>query len=242
MMRYAFSGAWRSFTTAGGGPAGGHARPRAPPPQAASAMTMPLRATTRVGAAACIGLPPIGKRVVRRRAALEPLAERGGVLGQTPLLEDRQRHRPHAAVARAGGQALLVQPLLEAGRIGVGGDGPLEQLPLDRQADRVRRRVAFAAPPPPFRRVERGEELGAHDRRARVHASPWRRDLHQPPLTSTNLHQARRSVIPHSNRYPRPSGRRYPRSSAAMSSGTVVRSSIRIAQGASGRTVVTPFR
>src|SRR5439155_27364450 len=121
------------------------------------------------------------------------------------LLEDRQRHGSHSPFAPTGGQALLVQPRLEFVGLGVGGDGSFEQVSLDRQADRVRGRVALAPPPPPLRGVERGEELTADLARARGHASPlrrsvedgggaggwWRRDrsnLHQPPPTSTNLH------------------------------------------------------
>src|SRR5690242_14328971 len=199
MMRYGFSGTCSSFTTAGGGPAGGHAWRRAPPLQAPSAMTMLPKTTIRVVRATCMGLPSlsagvgpvIGQRVVRGRAAREPVAERGRVLGQAPLFEDRQRHRAHAAVTRAGGQALLVQPLLEPVGVGVGSDGPLEQLALDRQADGVRRRVASAAPALPLRRLERGEQLAADFAGARAHAAPpgggrwtsWS-SLHHPPPTS----------------------------------------------------------
>ncbi len=45
-----------------------------------------------------------------------------------------------------------------------------------------------------------------------------------------------------SSAYPGRGGLWYPRSSAATSSGTVVKSSSRIAHGASGRTVVNPFK
>src|SRR5207248_48223 len=61
MMRYGLSGTWRSFTTAGGGPAAGHACERAPPPQPPSAMTMPLSTTTLVGAATCMGYLPLSE-------------------------------------------------------------------------------------------------------------------------------------------------------------------------------------
>src|SRR5438874_13827590 len=61
MMRYGLSGTWRSFTTAGGGPAAGHAWERAPPPQPPSAMTMPLSTTTLVGAATCMGYLPLSE-------------------------------------------------------------------------------------------------------------------------------------------------------------------------------------
>src|SRR2546426_5036720 len=219
---------------------------------------MPLRNATRIRRATCIVSPSLSKGVVRRCAAGEPVPKRVRVVRQTPLLEDRQRHGPHPALAAAGGQALLVQPCLEFVGFGVGGDGSLEQVPLDRQADRVGGRVALAAAPSALRCTEGGEELTADLARARVHAPItgggwWRfgrvvevgggcfvtastilHNLHHPPR--------RRSVIRHSNGYPGRSGRRYPRSSAATSNGTVVRSSSRIAHGASARTVVTPFR
>src|SRR5436190_3138174 len=208
MMRYGFSGTWRSFTTAGGGPAGGHARPRVPPPHPTAVRTVPLRITTRMRRATCIVSPSLRKCVVRRCPTRQPLPERVRVVGQAPLLEDRQGHGPHAAFASTGVQALLVQPRLEFVGLGVGGDGSLEQVPLDRQADRVGCRVAPTAAPAPLRRVEGGEELAADLARARVHASPWRRsvedgggaggwwrprrsNLHQPPPTSSNLLQPR---------------------------------------------------
>src|SRR5947207_4728295 len=208
MMRKGFSGTWRSFTTAGGGPAAGHARPRVPPPHPTAVRTVPLRITTRMRRATCIVSPSLRKCVVRRCPTRQPLPERVRVVGQAPLLEDRQGHGPHAAFASTGVQALLVQPRLEFVGLGVGGDGSLEQVPLDRQADRVGCRVAPTAAPAPLRRVEGGEELAADLARARVHASPWRTsvedgggaggwwrprrsNLHQPPPTSTNLLQPR---------------------------------------------------
>src|SRR6266702_488702 len=217
MMRYGFSGTWRSFTTAGGGPPGGHARPRAPPPHPTAVRTSPLRNVTRIRRATCILFSPsLSKGVVRRCAAGEPVPKGVRVVRQAPLLEDRQRHGPHPALAAAGGQALLVQPRLELVGLGVGGDRSLEQVPLDRQADCIGGRVALAPPASPLRSVQRRQQLGAHDRRPRVHASPlrrsvedgggaggwWRpprRNLHHPPPTSTNLPQPRRSVIRHSS-------------------------------------------
>src|SRR5437899_8917829 len=173
MMRYGFSGTWRSFTTAGGGPAGGQARPRAPPPHPTPVSTVPLRIATRMRKATCIlSSPSLSKGVVRRCAAGEPVPKRVRVVRQAPLLEDRQRHGPHPALAATGGQALLVQPRFECVGLGVGGDRALEQVPLDRQADRVGGRVALAPPPSPLRSVEGGEELAADDGRALVHAAP----------------------------------------------------------------------
>src|SRR5438445_2780140 len=164
MMRYGFSGTWRSFTTAGGGPAGGQARPRVPPPHPTAVRTIPLRNATRIRRATCIlSSPSLSKGVVRRCAAGEPVPKRVCVVRQAPLLEDRQRHGPHPALAATGGQALLVQPRLELLGLGVGGDRALEQVPLDRQADRVGGRVALAPPPSPLRTAERGAQLAADD-------------------------------------------------------------------------------
>src|SRR2546426_3666766 len=173
MMRYGFSGTWRSLTTAGGGPAGGQARPRVPPPQPTAVRTIPLRNATRICRATCIlSSPSLSKGVVRRCAAGEPVPERVRVVRQAPLLEDRERHRPHAPFAPTGGQALLVQPRLELLGLGVGGDRSLEQVPLDRQADCIGGRVALAPPASPLRSVEGGEEFAADDGRALVHAAP----------------------------------------------------------------------
>src|SRR5438128_8218812 len=175
MMRYGFSGTWRSFTTAGGGPAGGQARPRAPPPHPTPVSTVPLRIATRMRKATCIlSSPSLSKGVVRRCAAGEPVPKRVRVVRQAPLLEDRQRHGPHPALAAAGGQALLVQPRFECVGLGVGGDRALEQVPLDRQADRVGGRVALAPPPSPLRSVAGGQglatDLAGAGRRVVVHA------------------------------------------------------------------------
>src|SRR5436189_1209769 len=167
MMRYGFSGTWRSFTTAGGGPAGGQARPRVPPPHPTAVRTIPLRNATRICRATCIlSSPSLSKGVVRRCAAGEPVPKRVRVVRQAPLLEDRQRHGPHPALAATGGQALLVQPRLELVGLGVGGDRALEQVPLHRQPDRVRRGVTLAAPPTPLRCAERGARLPADLARA----------------------------------------------------------------------------
>src|SRR2546425_2567170 len=192
MMRYGFSGTWSGFTTSGGGPAGGHARPRAPPPPPTAVRTIPPRIATRIRRATCIVSPcqrPVLDRslrtcVARRCAAREPVPERVRVVGQAPLLENRQRHGPHPALAAAGGQALLVQPRFECVGLGVGGDRALKQVPLDRQADCVGGRVTLAPPPSPLRSVQRRQQLATDlagaGRRVAVHAPP----LHHPPRPS----------------------------------------------------------
>src|SRR6266576_4845698 len=162
--------------------------------------------------------------VVRRSTVAEPGAERVRVVGEAPFLEDRQRHGPHAALGAARRETLRVQPGLEVVRCRIGGDRPLEQLPLDRQADRVRGGVALAPLATALRGVERREQLATYvTRTARqvvAHAD------------------ARRASSAHAG----VAGRSNPRSSAATSRWTVIRSSSRIAQGASGRTVFTALR
>src|SRR2546425_3078729 len=133
MMRYGFSGTSSCRTTSGGGPAcADQARVR-PPRQAASARKVPQEAATstraRMGMLVSLGIGVGRGGVVRWRTTREPRAERVRIVGQTPFLEDRQRHRPHAALGAAGGDALLVQPGFEIGRVGIGGDRSLEELP-----------------------------------------------------------------------------------------------------------------
>src|SRR6267378_1978965 len=142
---------------------------------------------TRLGRTGSLASRPPTGRVVRRCTAGEPVPERVRILCQTPLLEDRQRHRPHSALARACGEALLLQPALELVRRGVGGDGLLEQPSLDREADRVGGRVALAPLAPPLRRLEGGEELAADCARAGRRAV-----AHAPPLRAPNANPRRR--------------------------------------------------
>src|SRR2546428_481108 len=150
------------------------------------------------------GRPTTG-RVVGRRPPGKPVPEGLGILCQTPFLEDRQRHRPHSPLARTCGETLLLQPGLELVRLGVGGDGLLQQPSLDREADRVGSRVALAPLAPPLRRLKRGEQLAADV------ARPGRRAVaHAPPLRAPNANprsRRRRSAIRASSTYPGRSGR-----------------------------------
>src|SRR5207244_1663273 len=129
-------------------------------------------------------------------------------LGEAPFFEGRQRHGPDSALAPTGCQALLVQPLLEPFRLGVGGYGPLEQLPLDRQTDRIGGRVALAAPPSALGRFEGGEQLTADlartGRRAVGHALPP--FLGAPKAKPSSVR--RRATIRASSAYPGRAGRR----------------------------------
>src|SRR2546425_12056263 len=161
MMRYGFSGTWSAFNPSGGGAAaaGGRAPPR---PHATSSRTATLSGTFMISPPP-LALPrgPIARGVVRWRTTREPIAKVVCLSGQLPFLEDRQRHRAHAALAGTGGEALLLQPGLELVRLRVGRDRALQQVELDRQPDGVRSGVALAALAPPLRRVEGGEQLAA---------------------------------------------------------------------------------
>src|SRR5256886_661348 len=224
-MKSGLGGTWSGFSTSGGGPAAADVRPRAapPPPQATSVRRAPPRtAATRTRALPCMCSPslitrvrlgrtgslatrPTSGRVVRRCTAGEPVPERVRILCQTPFLEDRQRHRPHSALARARRETLLLQPGLELVRRGVGGDGPLEQPSLDRETDRVGGRVALAPLAPPLRRLQGGEELAADCARAGRWAV-----AHAPPFPTPNANPSRgrrRSAIRASSAYPGRSGR-----------------------------------
>src|SRR5690348_18420117 len=79
-----------------------------PPPHATNAQKRPATDTaTRTRARTPMVSPSLGagilyglrgRRVVRRRAPDEPVAERVGLIGQTPFLKDRQRHGAHTAL------------------------------------------------------------------------------------------------------------------------------------------------
>src|SRR6266540_1854737 len=111
-------------------------------------------------------------RVVGRRASRQPVPKRVRLVGQPPLLEDRQRHRPKAPFTGPGRETLLLQPLLEGLGRGVGSNRALQQVLLHRQTDCVRRGVALAALAPPLGGGEGGQQLAAdltgatHARRA----------------------------------------------------------------------------
>jgi hypothetical protein len=91
----------------------------------------------------------------------QPVPKRPGTECHAPLLVDRQRHRPHPAFPRSRGRALLEQPCLEFIGVRVGSGGALEQLALDGEPDRIRRRIALATFAPAFGRCERREQLAA---------------------------------------------------------------------------------
>src|SRR5712692_9513898 len=149
-----------------------------------------------------VSLPSsLATRVIRRRALGQPIPKRPGTQGQAPLFEDRQCHRAHAAFRRSRGRALLEQPRLELIRVWVGGDGAVEQIALDREADRIGRRVALATLPPAFRGLEGGEQLAADGGRSwrlvEVGGGWWRSHVF---TASTNLDQLPQPSVP--NRIP----------------------------------------
>src|SRR6266851_1611271 len=171
-------------------------------------------------------LPSSLTRVVRRRALGQPIPKRRPpsprAQGQAPLFEDRQCHRAHAALRRSRGRALLEQPRLELIRVWVGSDGAIEQIALDREADRIGRRVALATLPPAFRGFEGREQLAAQLR--------WSWGWHNHNSTTLT-----------SNAKPGRSGRWYPRSRAATSRATVTTSSSSTPHQGSSLTVGSAF-
>src|SRR6266852_1959509 len=167
----------------------------------------------------------IAQRVVRRRALRQPIPKRRSVLGQAPLLEDRQRHRAHAALRRSGGRALREQPCLELVRLRVGGDGAVEQIALDGEADHVWRRVPLATLAPAFGGFEGPEQLAADVARA-IQCAHNR--LPRPMIFTSTPNPGR-------------SGRWYPRSRAATSRATVSTSSNTTPHQGSSCTVGSAF-
>src|SRR5205823_1985027 len=166
MIRDGVSGTWSGRSSSAVGAVVAPARRPAAPPHAVTRRTTPHQRTFMVSPPS---LPsgPIAGGVVRRRTTREPIAKIVGFPGQSPFLEDRQRHRADAALTRSGREAVLLQPGFELVGLRVGRDGPLQQIELDRQPDRVWSRVALAALAPPLRRLERREQLAAHGGRAR---------------------------------------------------------------------------
>src|SRR2546429_3872194 len=148
MMRDGISGTWSGRSSSAVGAVLAPARRPAAPPQAVSRRTAPHKRTFMVSPSLPSG--PTARGVVRRRTTREPIAKIVGFPGQSPFLEDRQRHRTDAALAGSGGETLLLQPGFELVGLRVGRDGPLQQIELDRQPDRVGSRVALAALAPPL--------------------------------------------------------------------------------------------
>src|SRR5256884_4460205 len=148
MTRAGVSGTWSGRSSSAVGAVVAPARRLAAPPHAVTRRTAPHQRTFMVSPSLPSG--PIAGGVVRRRTTREPIAKIVGFPGQSPFLEDRQRHRTDAALAGSGGETLLLQPGFELVGLRVGRDGPLQQIELDRQPDRVGSRVALAALAPPL--------------------------------------------------------------------------------------------
>jgi len=156
-MRYGCSGTWRSFTTAGGGPAGALARPRALPRNPTAREEHATENATRIRSATCIGFPEAtGVDVhseLRRLTVLtrQPLAERVRVRGQGATLRDRRGHWAAPAAFAPARRSGTVVPATPRMRRAQGRPRWLaEQVPLDRQPNRsgvVSRLRRGVAPP-----------------------------------------------------------------------------------------------
>src|SRR5205809_4398649 len=177
-----------------------------------------------------------GGGILGRRPAGEPLPELLRLLREPPLLEDHQRDRPETAAARADRVALAAQPPLELFGLRVRDDRALQQLPLHRQADSVRRGVALAAGPAALGSRERREQLAADLGRPRPHRPPFPGRGRVPKSPRAAARTPTRSL--NATR----SGRRYPRSIAARSRCTVRRSSRKTSAGAAACTTATALR
>src|SRR2546422_764907 len=123
MIRDGISRTWSGRSSSPVGTVVGPAPRPAAPPHAVTRRTAPHQRTFMVSPSLPTGA--IARGVVRRRTTREPIAKIVGFPGQSPFLEDRQRHRTDAALARTGGEALLLQPAFELVGLRVGRDGPL---------------------------------------------------------------------------------------------------------------------
>src|SRR5256885_16442797 len=123
MMRDGIAGTWRGRKRSAVGAVLAPARRPAAPPQAVSRRTAPHKRTFMVSPSLPSG--PTAGGVVRRRTTREPIAKIVGFPGQSPFLEDRQRHRTEAALAGTAGEGLLLQPTSAMVRVRVRRHGAL---------------------------------------------------------------------------------------------------------------------
>src|SRR5256885_2261057 len=166
MMRYGLSGTWRSFTTAGGGPAAGHAWERAPPPQPASAMAIELSTTSRVGTATGMGYlplsetassdgaPPARRSTADHRRRLVEVVEVGG--GWWRLLGHALHHPPKPPQPPPASHR---PPLCDAGLEGIPRSGGPVVAPLQRRDVERNRREVVDENRPRRERPNRGHGL-----------------------------------------------------------------------------------
>jgi hypothetical protein len=85
-------------------------------------------------------------------------------MGKTPFFKNGSRHSGHSAsrFRRAAPLGTAEQPRFECFRRWILLDHALEQIPLDCQADGIRRLVALTASPASLGRFERGEQSRAN--------------------------------------------------------------------------------
>src|SRR5690606_15585792 len=107
-------------------------------------------------------------RVVRRDAAVEPAPEVLRRKRQAVLVEDVQRHRPHRSRRQPEPLAVGQQPRLEVIGVGICLDNRLEQLALNRQAERVGRCVALPLTTPALGRLQSRQKATADRGRTRL--------------------------------------------------------------------------
>src|SRR4051812_5031915 len=100
--------------------------------------------------------------IVRARTGGEPRAHVLRLRRELPFVPDEQRHRAMRAVALALSDASLLQPSLELLRVGPLTHRIFEYLPLNREADGVRGRVARPSAAPPLARIECAQKAAAH--------------------------------------------------------------------------------
>src|SRR5215471_11129120 len=98
------------------------------------------------------------------RTLVEPAFECVHGLGKIPFFKNDARHGGHSAgrCRRPAPLGTAEQPRFECFRMWILLDHALEQIPLDGQADGVRRLVALAAASASLGRFERGEQSRAH--------------------------------------------------------------------------------
>src|ERR671910_245186 len=98
-------------------------------------------------------------RIIRRCAMLEPASEHHGILCQTPLGENVERHSSHRTGGLAAHEATLEQPLLVAIRVGILAHGLFQYGTLEGNPDRVRCGISLPLSTAPIGRIQRRQEL-----------------------------------------------------------------------------------
>ena len=90
--------------------------------------------------------------IVGRRSLAEPDSKLPQRMGQSPFVENGSCHGRRRARKfwSCAGERIIEQPFFKCFGIRVFGNGPRQQIALDRQSDRIGCLVAFAFAPAPF--------------------------------------------------------------------------------------------